>query len=157
LSRRFTITNDSGSQWTLARLHNDCACTAGQPRAEEVAPGDRMEVDVDYTARPSNLDDRRRVGLEFAEAAAPLVWLEIRACIRARISVCPPRPTLVPARGDHAESSFEIHNCTGQDVHLLAVGSSTPWLTARPPVPLTPGDRAWARQVWRVVVEAKTD
>src|SRR5262245_46637087 len=65
--RRFTITNDSGSKWTLARLHNDCACTAGQPRAEAVSPGDSMEVDVDYTARPSNLDDRRRVGLEFAE------------------------------------------------------------------------------------------
>jgi hypothetical protein len=157
VSRRFTITNDSSSKWTLARLHNDCTCTAGQPRAEEVSPGDSMEVDVDYTARPANLDERRRVGLEFAEAAAPFVWLEIRACIRAPVSVFPPRPTIVPARGDHEEGSFEIHNCTGQDVHLLAVRSSTPWLTVRSPVPIAPGDQAWARQVWRVVVEAKTD
>src|SRR5262249_28607985 len=43
--RRFTITNDSGSKWTLARLHNDCACTAGRPLTEEVSPGDSMEVD----------------------------------------------------------------------------------------------------------------
>ncbi len=157
VSRRFTITNDSRSTWTLARLHNDCACTAGQPRAEEVSPGDSMEVDVDYTARPSNLDERRRVGLEFAEAAAPFVWLEIRACIRAPISVFPLRPTIVPARRDHGENSFEIHNCTGQDVHLLAVRPSTPWLTARPPVPIAPSDQPWTRQIWRVVVEAKTD
>src|SRR5262245_27794396 len=88
--RRFTITNDSGSTWTLARLHNDCACTAGRPLTAEVAPGDSLEVDVDYVARPANLDDRRRVGVEFAEAAAPFVWLEIRACIRAPISVFPP-------------------------------------------------------------------
>jgi hypothetical protein len=155
--RRFTITNDSSSKWTLARLHNDCACTAGQPRAEEVSPGDSMEVDVDYTARPSNLDERRRVGLEFAEAAAPFVWLEIRAWIRAPISVFPPRPTIVPAGRDPGENSFEIHNCTDQDVHLLSVRSSTPWLTARPPVSIARSDQAWARQIWRVVVEAKTD
>src|SRR5262249_4379526 len=55
------------------------------------------------------------------------------------------------------ESSFEIHNCTGQDVHLLRVRSSTPWLTARPPVPIARGGQAWARQVWRVGVEAKPD
>jgi hypothetical protein len=155
--RRFTITNDSTSTWTLARIHNNCACTAGRPLTAAVAPGDSMEVDVDYTARPANLDDRRRVGLEFAEAAAPFVWLEIRACIRAPISVFPPRPTIVPARGDHGESSFEIHNCTSQDVHLLSVRSSTPWLIARPPVSIVPSDHAWARQVWRVVLEAKTD
>jgi hypothetical protein len=155
--RRFTITNDSSSKWTLARLHNDCACTAARPLTKEVWPGDSMAVDVDYTARPSNLDDRRRVGVEFAEAAAPFVWLEIRACIRAPISVFPPRPTIVPARRDHRESSFEIHNCTGRDVHLLCVRSSTPWLTARPAVPVARGGQAWARQVWRVVVEAKTD
>jgi hypothetical protein len=155
--RRFTITNDSRTKWTLARLHNDCACTAARPRTEEVAPGGSMAVDVDYTARPSNLDDRRRVGVEFAEADAPFVWLEIRACIRAPISVFPPRPTIVPARRDHRECSFEIHNCTGQDVHLLRVRSSTRWLTARPPVPVARGDQARARQIWRVVVEAKTD
>jgi Protein of unknown function (DUF1573) len=155
--RRFTITNDSGSKWTLARLHNDCACTAGRPLTEEVSPGASMEVDVDYVARPFNVDDRRRVGIEFAEAAAPFVWLEIRACIRAPISVFPPRPTIVPARQDNPESSFEIHNCTGHDVRLLCVRSSTPWLTARPPVPIARGDQAWARQIWRVVVEAKTD
>jgi hypothetical protein len=155
--RRFTITNDSGSKWTLVRLHNDCACTAGRPLTEEVSPGASMEVDVDYTARPANLDDRRRVGIEFAEAAAPFVWLEIRACIRAPISVFPPRPTIVPARRGHRESSFEIHNCTGRDVHSLSVRSSTPWLTARPPVPIAHGGQAWARQIWRVVVEAKTD
>jgi hypothetical protein len=155
--RRFTITNDSGSKWTLARLHNDCACIAGQPRAEEVWPGNSMEVDVNYTARPSNLDDRRRVGVEFAEAAAPFVWLEIRASIRAPISISPPRPTIVPARQGHRESSFEIHNCTDQDVHLLSVRPCTPWLTARPPVPIARGDQAWVRQIWRVVVEAKTE
>jgi hypothetical protein len=155
LRRHFTITNDSGSKWTLARLHNECACTAGRPRAEEVLPGRSLEVDVDYTARPANVDDRRRVGVEFAEATAPFVWLEIRACIRAPISVFPPRPTIVPARLGHGESSFEIHNCTGQDVHFLAVGSSTPWLTAQQPVPVARGDHAGARQVWRVVVEAK--
>jgi hypothetical protein len=63
----------------------------------------------------------------------------------------------VPARRGHRECSFEIHNCTGQDVHLLSVRSSTPWLTARPPVPVARGDQTWARQIWRVVVEAKTD
>src|SRR5262245_36655419 len=60
--RRFTITNDSASKWTLARLHNDCACTAGRPLTAEVSSGDSMEVEVDYLARPANLDDRRRVG-----------------------------------------------------------------------------------------------
>src|SRR5262249_28059385 len=139
------------------RLHKDWACTAGRPLTEEVSPGDSMEVDVDYTARPSNLDDRRRVGIEFAEAAAPFVWLEIRACIRAPISVFPSRPTIVPARQDHRESSFEIHNCPGQDMRLLSVRSSTPWLTARPPVPIACDGQAWVRQIWRVVVEAKTE
>src|SRR5262249_14917793 len=75
--RRFIITNDSSSKWTLARLHNGCgACTAARPLTEEVPPGASMAVDVDYTARPFNLDDRRRVGVEFAEADAPFVWLE---------------------------------------------------------------------------------
>jgi hypothetical protein len=155
--RRFRITNDSDSKWTLARLHNDCACTTGRPLTAEVAPGDSLEVDVDYVARPANLDDRRRVGVEFAEAAAPFVWLEIRACIRAPISVFPPHLTLVPAGRDQVESSFEIHNCTGQDVHLLSVGSSTPWLSVSPPVPSAGNDQPWARQVWRVVVEANAD
>src|SRR5262249_26994802 len=77
--RRFRITNDSRARWTLARLHNDCACTAAWPLTKAVSPGDSMQVDVDYIARPSNLDERRRVGVEFAEAAAPVVWLEVRA------------------------------------------------------------------------------
>jgi hypothetical protein len=155
--RRFSITNDSGSKWTLARLHNGCVCTAGRPLTEEVLPGDSMIVDVDYTARPSNVDDRRRVGVEFVEVAAPFVWLEIRACIRAPICVFPPRPTIVPAHQGHRESCFEIHNCTDQDVQSLSVRSSTPWLTVQPPAPIAPSDHPWARQVWRVVVEAKTD
>src|SRR5262249_6738769 len=84
---RFSIPNDSAGTWTLARLHNDGACTAARPLTEAVAPGASLEVDVDYTARPANQDDRRRVGVEFAGADAPLVWLEVRACIRAPVSV----------------------------------------------------------------------
>jgi hypothetical protein len=155
--RRFSITNDSSSTWTLARLHNDCACTAGHPLTEIVLPGASLEVDVDYLARPSNLDDHRRVGVEFVEPAAPFVWLEIRACIRAPISIFPARPTIVPARHGDRESSFEIHNYTDQDVHRLSVRSLTPWLTPRSPEPIASSNRPGARQVWRVVVEAKTD
>jgi hypothetical protein len=154
---RFTIANDSGSTWTLACLHNGCACTAAQLLTKAVLPGNCMEVDVDYTAAPLNSDDRRRVGVEFAEEDAPFVWLEMRACIRAPISVFPPRPTIVPARGDHGESLFEIHNCTDQDVHTLSVRSSDPWLTVRPPIPIMHSDHAGARQMWRVNVAAKTD
>ena len=63
--RRFAITNDSGGKWTLARLHNGCACTAGRPLTDEVLPGKALEVDVDYIAAPRSFDDRRRVGVEF--------------------------------------------------------------------------------------------
>jgi hypothetical protein len=114
-----------------------------------------MEVDVEYTAAPRNFDDRRRVGVEFVEENAPFVWLEIRARVRAPISIFPPRPTIVPARGGHRETVFEVHNCTDQDVHALSVRSSTPWLTARSPVPTRHSDYAEARQVWQVVVEAR--
>ena len=155
--RCFAIANDSGSKWTLARLHNGCACTAGQPRTGEVLPGEIMEVDVEYTAAPRNFDDRRRVGVEFVEENAPFVWLEIRARVRAPISIFPPRPTIVPSRAGHRETVFEVHNCTDQDVHALSVRSCTPWLTVRPPVPTSHSDYAGARQVWQVVVEAKPD
>jgi hypothetical protein len=155
--RRFSIANDSGGKWTLARLHNGCACTAGRPLTEEVLPGKALEVDVDYTAAPRNFDDRRRVGVEFLEGNAPFVWLEIRARVRAPVSIFPARPTIVPARRGRRESSFEIHNCTDQDVHVLSARSSTPWLTAGLPVPVPRSDHAGARQVWRVVVEARAD
>jgi hypothetical protein len=155
--RRFTITNDSQSKWTLARLHNGCACTASRPLVEAVWPGSSMEVDVDYTAAPRNVDDHRRIGIEFSEEAAPFVWLEIHACIREPISIFPSELRIVPANRGQLETSLEIHNCTDRDVHLLGVPVTPSWLAVREPVTIKVREYGHARQIWRVVIDANAD
>jgi hypothetical protein len=155
--QRFAITNDSQSKWTLARLHNGCACTACRPLTEEVWPGRSMAIDLDYTAAPRNVDDHRRVGVEFAEGDAPFVWLEVRACIRDPVSVFPTRLRIVPDGPGPPTASLEIHNCTAGDVHLLSVQAVTPWLTVNEPVPTAGSAPGRARQIWQVAVTAKAD
>src|SRR5262249_51804615 len=157
LRLHFRIANDSQSKWTLARLHNSCACIAGRPRTEEVWPGSSMEIDLDYTAAPRNIDDRHRVGVEFAEKDTPFVWLEARACTREPISISPSQPRIVPDGRAPPETPLEIHNCTDGDVHLLSVQAVTPWLTVNEPVPAAGSEYGRARQIWQVAVAAKAD
>src|SRR5262245_50854243 len=64
---------------------------------------------------------------------------------------------MVPDGPGPPTASFEIHNCTDGDVHLLSAQSLTPWLTVPEPVPAAGSEHGPARQVWRVVVAARAD
>jgi hypothetical protein len=154
---RFTLHNDSAKPWTLARMHNSCSCLATRPAADTFAPGQDLLVDVDYTSPEANQDDRRRIGVEFAEETAPLVWLEVLSCVRQPITVFPAELVLVPTdRSRPIRAILEIRNCTDQDIRLLAVLASAAWLTTGSPTSRPVGaEHDRARQVWELPVEAR--
>ena len=71
VSRRFTITNDSRNTWTLARLHNDCACTAGQPRTEaEVHVGAVRHERTYHRGASEKRDAQHKPGFQFWRTTA---------------------------------------------------------------------------------------
>jgi len=121
-------------------------------------PGQGMDVDVDYTPPRSSGDDRRRVGVEFAEPAAPFIWLELFAHIREPISIFPAEVQLMPlCRTPPPQSSLTVENCTGHDVKILAVRASVPWLRVGPVLADKDACRPGSpRQVWHLTLAADT-
>jgi len=150
---RFVLTNPTATTWTFAKLIPSCSCTVASTTAPAIAPGKSESVEVEYKSPPSNQDDRRKVGVQFAEAGAPTFWLEVQARIRQPICLFPEALTLSQIGRDGSESFFDVHNYTTKPIQLDTPRCSVPWLEAsmnevqaRPPGVI---------QVWRVVVRAK--
>ncbi len=157
LKHSFRIRNDRSQPWTFKLIHSSCACTVTRPDRPEVAPGAEVEVELVYRTEAKNTDARHRVGLEFTEASAPFIWLEVAARVREPLSVFPAEvnfPRL--GRGKTAEQFFEVHNYGERAVRLSPIQSSVPWLSASfISVPTNAGPDQ-PRQVWRVTIKADT-
>ncbi len=151
---RFSVTNSTNSPWTFAKLIPSCSCTVASTSAPVIAPSKTETVEVEYKAPRSNGNDRRKVGVQFAEADAPMFWLEIQARIRQPISFFPEAITLSQVGKDVTESFFEVHNFSTSLIELKEPRCSEPWLEAE----LRPiaGTSPEVKQVWRVVVRART-
>ncbi len=158
LQHSFRLKNTSSTPWTFKLFHTSCLCTVTRPSAPCVAPGKEADVELVYRTESKNTDARHRVGVEFAEADAPFIWLEVQARVREPLSVFPevlsfPRV----GRGKSPEQSFEVHNYGDRDVGLGTIECMAPWLSAASfAVPITGGPNQ-PRQVWRVMVRAATD
>jgi hypothetical protein len=122
--------------------------------APSITPGQTEWVEVEYTTPPSNIDDRRKVGVEFAETGAPMFWLEVKARVRHPISLFPESLALSQVGKDITESFFEIHNYTAKPVRLETLKCSEPWLEAE--LREVEGTSPEVRQIWRVIIRAKT-
>ncbi len=151
---RFSLTNTTDSPWTFAKLIPSCSCTVASTSAQTIAPSKTETVEVEYKAPKNNGDDRRKVGVQFAETGSPMFWLEVKARVRQPMSFFPEYIALSQVGKDVTESFFEIHNYTSDLVKLEAPRCSEPWLEAElRPIEGTSPD---VKQVWRVVVRAKT-
>ena len=151
---RFVLTNTTASAWTFAKLIPSCSCTVGTTSAQSIAPGKSEWVEVEYKSPPSNQDDRRKVGVQFAEPGSPMFWLEVQARIRQPITFFPEGLTLSQVGKETAESFFEVHNYTGKPIHLEPPRCSEPWLEAE--LRTIEATSPEVKQAWRVVVRAKT-
>ena len=126
----------------------------GTTSARSIPPGKSEWVEVEYKSPPSNQDDRRKVGVQFAEPGAPMFWLEVKARIRQPISFFPEDLTLSQIGKDAAESFFEVHNYKSKPIKLDPPRCTEPWLEAEHRE--VEGTSTEVKQVWRVVVRAKT-
>ena len=151
---QFTLTNPTGSPWTFAKLIPNCSCTVASTSASTIAPGATETVEVQYIAPTTNGDDRRKVGVQFAEVNSPTFWLEVAARVRQPISFFPETVAFSQVGKDVAESFFEVHNYTKKSVQLDPPRCSAPWLEAEiRPIDVT---SPVVKQAWRVVVRANT-
>ena len=151
---RFSLTNPTASAWSFAKVIPSCSCTVAKTSAPVIAPSKSEWIEVEYKAPNSNGNDRRKVGVQFAEPNSPIFWLEVKAQIRQPISFFPENLALNQVGKDVTESFFEVHNYSATRIELKAPRCSEPWLEAE----LRPieGTAADVKQVWRVVVRAKT-
>ena len=146
--------NTTGTPWTFAKLIPSCSCTVASTSAPTIAPGATETVEVQYKAPSGNGDDRRKVGVQFAEANSPTFWLEVAARVRQPISFFPEAVALSQVGKDVIESFFEVHNYTKELVRLDPPRCSDPWLEAEiRPIEVT---SPVVKQAWRVVVRATT-
>ncbi len=158
VSHRFRIENTSNHPWTFAKFRTVCACTVGAASAHAILPGKAEEVEVRYSAPGNTMDDRRRVGVEFAEEETPMIWLEVRAHVRDPLTVSPPEVLFQRVgKGQPAEASLEIFNYTDHDVNTLTVTSFCPWLRTEIQVVQGTETPYAPRQAWRVTVRAETN
>jgi hypothetical protein len=151
---RFMLQNNTAKTWTFSNLIPSCSCTVASTTAPSIAPGSSESVEIEYTSPNSNQNDRRKVGVQFAEAGTPMFWLEIHARIRQPISIIPDGLTLNRIGRDSAEGFFDIYNYTNNPIQFEAPRCKDPWLEpsmtdveAKPPGVI---------QVWRVVILART-
>jgi uncharacterized protein DUF1573 len=117
VSHRFAVRNDSPKTWTFQRFHVNCSCTVGQASAPAVLPGKTEYVEVLFTAPAAQIDERRKVGVQFAEDHAPFLWLEVSARVRDPICVMPPQFVFNRiGHGRTVEGTFEVHNYEDRDI-----------------------------------------
>lgn len=160
VTHRFAIRNDGREPWTFQRFHSNCSCTVGNASAAVVPPGGSEYVEVTYNAPTTLGDERRKVGVQFAEQGAPFLWLEIGARVRDEISVMPGRVVLrTRAKDGITEGFFEVHNYGDRDIELASIRISETWVTEVSRARLAsdgggsrPGREP--RQVWRVRLRA---
>jgi hypothetical protein len=154
---RFSIPNDSNIAWTLLRIQHSCKCTASDPLAQTVLPGQSMEIDVEYTAPDLSKDDSRQVGVEFAEPSVPYFWLKIRATTRELLSLSPAALSFqVDSKGQLDHGEFRVSNFLQHDLPQPRVVCSVPWLKAEIRPATVVAERFPPRQAWQVRVTADT-
>jgi hypothetical protein len=163
-SHTFLIHNDSVSTWTFQRLHTSCSCVITKPSFQSIAPRANGELKVTYQAPRQSSDHHTRVGIEFAEPDAPVLWFELAAKVRQPVSVFPSSLSIPRVgRGQSTEQVIELYNYTADNIDLLSLVPKDSWITAKAvPIPITnqSGDDderiGSPRQMWRIVVRADT-
>jgi uncharacterized protein DUF1573 len=159
-SHRFPIHNTGDKRWTIVRFQTNCACTVGEASASTIEPSQTEFVRIDYTSPSTISDDKKTIGVVFAEDYAPLVWLEIQARVRDAVSPMPERVDLGRrASGAEVTSFFEVHNYDDHDIELGAIRPSEPWLSIGSQSSYRGGGSGegnfMPRQVWRIELLAR--
>jgi len=155
---RFDIPNDSDQDWTFKKFHINCICTVGHVSGPQVAARDTGWVDLEYRAPSSNSDDQRAIQIEFDESSVPPISLRVKARIRQPVTVTPAELNLSRVgRGQIEERFFEVHNFSEHDWTTISASAKAPWLSVTTTSVPAGEDRLEPRQIWRVVVRARTD
>jgi hypothetical protein len=156
LTHRFRIENGSDIEWAFEQIIADCSCTVADLSQPVIAPGGDGYVDVAYTAPGGYADELRRLGVRFADAKAPLIWLEIQAKIRHPVSVLPRKVDLDwrTGGGDY-EGFIEVHNYLDEPMSLASVTATEGWVVVGEPTEFREGAENGPTQVWRIPIRGE--
>jgi len=157
LRHQFTVRNSSSSTWTIRQVVRTCACSVTRASAESIPPGGAEQFDVQYRMPNRSADKSQTITIHFKEPDSPTVSLSARARVREPMTL--PQDDLVingVAQGHVIGRNFDVLNYSDADWQRLSVRPLDEWITAESL--LVPGKAAedGLRQVWRVVVHAKT-
>jgi hypothetical protein len=157
---RFSIQNDSAITWTLRSLSVGCACTVTHLSKLTIAPGERTELDVKYTAGAVSVDDKRAIGVIFNEASAPAIRVELAAHVRAP-ATAEPQEAILPVVEPTATSTgyFTVMNFSDDLWSSVQATASEPWITltaTKREVPSKTSGSPTPTQVWTVAISARS-
>jgi hypothetical protein len=69
--------NPSTETWRLKKVNQSCSCTVPQVVPEEVPPGGKSVIHIQYKSPSGNRDDRQTVDLEFDAPCLPRITIAI--------------------------------------------------------------------------------
>ena len=153
----FEIRNNSDFPWTFKEISSSCSCASALRTSDrQIDPGESEFVDVLYHAVGGSRDDRRLVTVRFHEQAAPTVLLEVRAQIRAPMTVRESDLAFGGLEAGEASSrTLEVKNYSDASWSELRVAADQPWANVTSRL-IEKSNADDARQVWEVLVRLDT-
>lgn len=131
VSHRFPIKNDTAIAWTFRNAITSCGCTVADLSSGTIAPGSSEYATVRFSRKTAPHDEKRKVGLVFAESEAPVIELLISAKVRAALTVLPEKLVFRQlGRGQVQTADIEIQNFSERDWTGIEITSSEDSLTA---------------------------
>lgn len=125
----FKITNRSNTPWTLKAIHTGCGCIVTEMSNKTIAPGATENLTLVFSAGERDGKYQQDVRVQFVEADAPLVRLQVSASVHRPLSCLPKMLVVNPVRvGTHEERFAKVCNFSGKKWDTLSVTNGSDWV-----------------------------
>jgi hypothetical protein len=125
----FGITNRSQTLWTLKKIHTGCGCIVTEMSSKTIAPAATENVVVVFSTGERDGKYEQDVLVQFEEADAPLVRLQVSASVHRPVSSLPKILVVNPVRvGTHEERFAKVCNFSGKKWDAVTVSSVPDWV-----------------------------
>lgn len=131
VSHQTPITNPTKHDWTVKRIGSSCACSTSK-MSPIVRAGQTELLTLEYRSGGKSADDIQAVYVNFVEAEAPSISLQVKASVRRELSVSLDAIQLRTNKGTaFSASSFEVFNFGPSAWPSIEVTSDQTWLVTQ--------------------------
>lgn len=131
---QFEIPNELGKALTVKALRATCACTVADVNKKTVGPGEKLLVEVEYSAPDRAGKDKRLIFVKFEEDDAPEFALQLVATLKKQVQFFPEEISIPSLRkGGEEFQVLKIENRSEFNWRNVRVGELPKWLSVTNP------------------------